>query len=241
MNEAKNMNHWRHWVLTVAIAALCVGGCVGGDLLGTRPYPGAPEKWPFGSDSSAWYSDVTTVADLSPETDSSPPVEPDASAEVLSDWVEEFSDLCLDAECDDGKICTDDSCDPAAGCIFEVNCPGSEVCDSVGLCCTPLACGNLGLECGGHDNGCDGIMNCGGCPPDQLCKEGVCSSGVCEMEWVDSFGGEAWDVFVSDGTAYVALGFGGLYIFDVSDPAEPAFLGRLDTPGEANGVWVAGG
>lgn len=60
------------------------------------------------------------------------------------------------------------------------------------------------------------------------------------MEWVDSFGGEAWDVFVSDGIAYVALGFGGLYIFDVSDSANPTFLGRLDIPGEANGVWVAG-
>ena len=37
-------------------------------------------------------------------------------------------------------------------------------------------------------------------------------------------------------TAYVARGWSGLQLLDVSDPAEPAGIGFIDTPGQALGV-----
>jgi hypothetical protein len=50
----------------------------------------------------------------------------------------------------------------------------------------------------------------------------------------------ALDVYVSDNTAYVADGYGGIQIIDVSNPAAPTFLGSYDTPGEALSVYVSG-
>ena len=41
-------------------------------------------------------------------------------------------------------------------------------------------------------------------------------------------------------TAYVADGFSGLQIVDVSDPLNPAISGSVDTPVWAYGVWVRG-
>jgi hypothetical protein len=52
---------------------------------------------------------------------------------------------------------------------------------------------------------------------------------------------EAWDVFVSEGTAYLADGPAGLLVVDVSDPAAPREVGRFNTIGDAEAVLAAGG
>jgi hypothetical protein len=51
--------------------------------------------------------------------------------------------------------------------------------------------------------------------------------------------GEANDVKVVDGKAYVADG-DGLQIIDVSDPKNPKIIGTADTPGSAEDVYVSG-
>jgi hypothetical protein len=53
--------------------------------------------------------------------------------------------------------------------------------------------------------------------------------------------GEAWDVAVSGGYAYVAARAGGLRVIDVSTPSAPVVVGFVDTPSEAWGVKVSGG
>ena len=47
-------------------------------------------------------------------------------------------------------------------------------------------------------------------------------------------------IYVSDSYAYVAAKTEGLYIVDVSDPANPYRVSRLNLPGYATGVWVNG-
>jgi len=47
-------------------------------------------------------------------------------------------------------------------------------------------------------------------------------------------------VAVADGYAYVASGFAGLHVVDVSDPENPQLLATRDTPGNANDVRVEG-
>ncbi|MFB3909452.1 MAG: FlgD immunoglobulin-like domain containing protein [Candidatus Eisenbacteria bacterium] len=52
--------------------------------------------------------------------------------------------------------------------------------------------------------------------------------------------GEAWDVVVVEDYAYIAGGFRGLFVFDVSDPTRPTLVGHTDTAGWAYGVAVSG-
>jgi hypothetical protein len=71
--------------------------------------------------------------------------------------------------CTDGNVCTDDSCDPVAGCQFLPNqlpCPGG-LCQGGACVCQP-AC--QGKQCGG--DGCGGA--CGTCPANQQCSQGQC-------------------------------------------------------------------
>ena len=69
--------------------------------------------------------------------------------------------------CDDGNLCTQDSCDPDLGCIHvSVDCPLDEVCFE-GACCEPN-CG--GKECG--SDGCGSI--CGYCDYGYQCVLGIC-------------------------------------------------------------------
>ena len=53
--------------------------------------------------------------------------------------------------------------------------------------------------------------------------------------------GPAQQVEVVDGLAYLADGFSGLRIIDVSNPAAPLEVGHIDTPGRAEDVAVVGG
>jgi len=56
------------------------------------------------------------------------------------------------------------------------------------------------------------------------------------LEMTDS----AWGITMSGNLVFVANGENGLQIADVSDPAHPAVIKSVDTPGYANGVAVSG-
>ena len=49
------------------------------------------------------------------------------------------------------------------------------------------------------------------------------------------------DVFIDGNYAYIAGDVNGLHIFDVSNPLNPIWVNRVDTPGSAEGVYVTGG
>jgi Tol biopolymer transport system component len=59
-------------------------------------------------------------------------------------------------------------------------------------------------------------------------------------QWPEIVRGEAQAVQVVGDLAYLAIGAGGLLIFDISNPAAPVRLGGLDTSGFAIGVQVVG-
>ena len=86
--------------------------------------------------------------------------------------------------CEDGDLCTTDSCDPATGCIFTpVECPPGESCDPAdGLCkagCDPESCDD-GLFCNGTETCVDDVCT-PGTPPD--CDDGVeCTTDVCDED-----------------------------------------------------------
>ncbi len=58
--------------------------------------------------------------------------------------------------------------------------------------------------------------------------------------WPAVKGGPAWGVFVREHLAYVAQGDAGLAIYDVSNPANPMFVGAYPTVGHAKSVQVVG-
>ena len=65
-------------------------------------------------------------------------------------------------------------------------------------------------------------------------------ASLLNSKWPDYARGYANDVKVVGQYAYVAVGEGGLAVFDVSDPANPVRVGGYDTSGLAYGVAVAG-
>jgi hypothetical protein len=95
--------------------------------------------------------------------------------------------------CDDGSVCTNDSCDPALGCVFT---PNTAACDDGDACTTGDTCG--GGVCAGTttrscDDGnvctadsCDAALGCVFAFNTVLCNDGnacttgdVCGSGTC--------------------------------------------------------------
>jgi hypothetical protein len=96
-------------------------------------------------------------------------------------------------ECDDGNVCTDDSCDPDSGCTHG---PGDGECDDQNPCtandqCTGGICKGLGLTDCNDDNvctddlcdpqvGCIHQANSTLCEDGNVCTEGdQCAAGVC--------------------------------------------------------------
>ena len=158
-----------------------------------------------------------------------------------------LDDQCVDAvctgkpiNCTDGDACTTDSCNPNVGCMHEPVCDPPKVCTDAGKCCTPMVCGMIGMECGPRPDTCGNTVDCGDCPEGEECKDGVCSDGVCEIEWVSTVGGSAVGITVRDDFAYMAMGSAGLYVVDVSAPSLPKVVGKLtDVP--ADQVLVADG
>lgn len=58
------------------------------------------------------------------------------------------------------------------------------------------------------------------------------------VEYVGSYDTPAIGVFVLGNYAYVADGYSGLQVINVSNPADPVFAGSYDTPGYAMGVFI---
>ena len=103
---------------------------------------------------------------------------------------------CLGAgqlECDDGNVCTSDSCDPATGCTTAAN---DALCDDGNACtvadqCTAGLCKGIGaLECDDESpcttDSCDPELGCVHMANTQPCDDGnacttgdLCGSGVC--------------------------------------------------------------
>ena len=80
-----------------------------------------------------------------------------------------------------GATCGDpDGCGGAC----DGTCPGEdEVCEDgacVPLGCQPLTCAEAGVDCGVTLDGCDWILDCGGCPPEESCLGGVCVPDGCD-------------------------------------------------------------
>ncbi|MDH3284358.1 MAG: hypothetical protein OEQ13_06420, partial [Acidobacteriota bacterium] len=96
-------------------------------------------------------------------------------------------------DCDDGNICTDDSCDPVLGCV---NTPNSAPCDDGDACTTNDVCsggvcvGGPALDCDDGNvctddscnpaTGCVNTNNSAPCDDGDACTTGdTCSGGVC--------------------------------------------------------------
>jgi len=97
--------------------------------------------------------------------------------------------------CNDANVCTDDSCDPAIGCVHTPNslpCNDGNPCTSADACaggacvgtpipgctCTPTTCAAQGKNCGTILDGCGGTLTCGACTAPQICGGGG-TANVC--------------------------------------------------------------
>jgi len=49
-----------------------------------------------------------------------------------------------------------------------------EVCVDGQCTCIPVTCEDQAVDCGGLDNGCGAVVNCGACAPGHICAEGTC-------------------------------------------------------------------
>ena len=102
-----------------------------------------------------------------------PPIDDAVACTIdqCDDDLDEVVHLPVDADCDDGDICTDDICSPAAGCVQEFNvnpCTDGDPCTVMDQCLDGL--------CAGTPKDCDDTLYCNGeesCDP----LTGVCLSG----------------------------------------------------------------
>ena len=98
--------------------------------------------------------------------------------------------LCQAGGCDDGNVCTTDSCDPAAGCLHPaISCDDGNAC-TTDLCDPMTGCAHGTLDC---DDGnvcttdtCDAATGCAHLPRTARCNDDgdpctsdVCGNGVC--------------------------------------------------------------
>ncbi len=83
----------------------------------------------------------------------------------------------LFSNCDDSNPCSDDSCDPTAGCIHTAI---SGTCDDGSVCTTADACANM--VCAGLAISCDDGIVCSsdGCDPTSGCTHTPANSGACD-------------------------------------------------------------
>ena len=112
-----------------------------------------------------------------------------------------IGDLCEDgicvggvaAVCADNNSCTDDSCDPAIGCLYLDNaasCNDNDACTTGDVCVNGQCLGGPPLECNDSnictDDSCDGTVGClyapnvAGCDDGNACTTGdLCGEGKC--------------------------------------------------------------
>ncbi|MBM4355008.1 MAG: hypothetical protein FJ109_14685, partial [Deltaproteobacteria bacterium] len=98
--------------------------------------------------------------------------------------------------CNDNNLCTDDSCDPAKGCVFVVNtvpCDDGNACTMTDVCSQGSCKGSGQLACNDNnlctDDSCDPAKGCvfgnnelpcsdgNACTVNDVCKNGSCSAG----------------------------------------------------------------
>jgi hypothetical protein len=100
--------------------------------------------------------------------------------------------------CDDGIVCTDDTCDVATGCVYTLNdlgcqdtnpCVNSSVCTATGCQATLVDCGGQGLFCSTHY--CEDYFGCTVEPTDcqanatnDTCSYANCSESLRECETI---------------------------------------------------------
>jgi len=97
------------------------------------------------------------------------------------------------ANCNDGNICTDDSCDSLTGCVHQANggaCSDNNVCTSADYCAGGKCAGGELLDCDDGnictDDGCQAAVGCTHVANDQPCSDGnectkgdQCQAGSC--------------------------------------------------------------
>jgi hypothetical protein len=74
-----------------------------------------------------------------------------------------------------------------------IACSGGAGKDPDGPGCHPSSCADLGAECGQIDDGCGGMLECGGCADPETCGGGganLCGTGVCEPMTCADLGAE---------------------------------------------------
>jgi len=98
------------------------------------------------------------------------------------------------ADCDDGKLCTTDGCDPATGCTHTNNsspCDDGDACTAGDICASGICVGGLPVECDDDnactDDACDPTTGCTftnnseACNDNDACTTGdACSAGACQ-------------------------------------------------------------
>ncbi len=118
------------------------------------------------------------------------------TGQFTSEFCDKFN--CLDMDCNDGNVCTDDSCDPNTGCQHTDNtasCDDNNAC-TVGDVCADGACtaGTTPLNCDDSNvcttDSCDQATGCqhtdntapcddgNACTVDDVCAGGKCTSGT---------------------------------------------------------------
>ncbi|MFH1111023.1 MAG: thrombospondin type 3 repeat-containing protein [Planctomycetota bacterium] len=107
-----------------------------------------------------------------------------------------------DPDCDDGDVCTDDSCDPAVGCVHVNNtasCDDGKFCSLVDRC-SGGGCVGTGNPCSAGQFCDEANDRCVTCFTDAHCSDGVfcngvetCINGACHLGVVPCGPGEACD------------------------------------------------
>jgi hypothetical protein len=101
--------------------------------------------------------------------------------------------------CDDGIVCTDDTCDPDVGCVYALNdlgcqdtnpCVNSSICTVTGCQSTFIDCGGEGLFC--TTTYCEDYFGCTVQPTDcqanatnETCSYSNCSEALRECETIE--------------------------------------------------------
>ncbi len=122
--------------------------------------------------------------------------------------------------CDDGNVCTDDSCNPTSGCVHANNtapCDDGSVCTTVDACSGGACVGGSPLNCGDGNactlDSCDPVAGCihtaipGCCVADTDCGDGnACTTDYCRPADPNQGAGGPWALSFDGANDYVDMG-----------------------------------
>ena len=208
-----------------------------------------------GFPNGVWTSDHTTTTVSDPRNSGSPTVPPPTGTPCTLDSECTDNDVCNGVEtcnlgtgfcqngtalvCNDGNVCTDDSCDPIAGCETTNNtdpcndlnaCTSGDVCGA-GVCLgVPISCDDT-VSC--TDDSCDTLLGCqnvDNCPGGQACNlgTGICESGPVILTFQnDGTYTGTHDTFLMESDPDVVKGALEDWEYDAEDPAPNQNIGVL--------------